>query len=254
MKDWTRIFNHPAWKSLTEERGGVEVVLAHPDVLLDLLGAMVVTHDRIVEGLQALPRLGLTTGQAIDLVEPALIDERVAVEAWTRAPDATESGVDRTGVPWCRREPFTQTSRAAVRTLRIRGLEPEEIDRLLFDYRPYPVAGPYLERHPLHPKAREVFLAHRDGWTPARMQRDLDVPDSSAEDILRSIGEMPNRGERARQQVSARDRHRTVVRLREREGLTNKEIAVRLGITENQVRKHFVREAKLRSRTRRAAE
>lgn len=251
MENWTRILDHPAWKSLTDERGGIDTVLTRPDLLLDLLGAMVVAHDRIVEGLQTLPRLGLTIGQAVDLIEPAIVDERAAVEAWARAPETVESGVDRTGAPWCRREPFTQSSRTAIRVLTIRGLEPEEIDRLLFDYRAEPVSGPYLERQPVHPKARDVFRAHCAGLTPARMEADLDIPDSTAEDILHQIDATPNRGERARQQASARDRHRTVVRLREREGKTNREIATKLGITENQVRKHFVREARLQSRTAR---
>jgi DNA-binding CsgD family transcriptional regulator len=251
MGNRTRIFDHPAWKSLTDERGGVAAVLAHPDLLLDLLASMVVAHDRIVDGLAALPRLGLTTGQAIDLLEPAILDERAAVEAWTRFPEGLEGGVDRTGTPWCRTEPFAQTCRAAVRILNIRDLEPDEIDRLLFDYRPYPVAGPYLERHPVHPKARDVFHAHRDGWTISRIQADLGIPDSTVEDILDQIGETPNRGERARQQESARSRHKTVVRLREKEGLTNREIADKLQITENQVRKHFVREAQIRARAAR---
>lgn len=55
---------------------------------------------------------------------------------------------------------------------------------------------------------------------------------------------------RARYRESARGRHRAVVRLATRDGMSGREIAVRLGITEGRVRDHLARQDRIRSRRR----
>lgn len=243
---WTRLFEHPLWRLIAADMGASpERLLEDQRLLLDFLTACVKFHDTLSDLTAGLPEYGLTVGQAVDLLYSALIAERAAVEKQDRP-----IGVDELAAGTARRaereqpQPLSREARAVTRELWIRGMEPERIDRLLFDTAGRPVAGPFLERQPPHRKAREVFAAHRAGLTLYRMERELRVDTTTATDILAQIGEKPNLSEERRR---ARSNAPVIVKLYE-QGLTYKQIVDRLAATDPDINVNKVRHALQRAR------
>lgn len=238
---WTRLFEHPFWRLIAADMGASpEVLLEDSQLLLDFLQECVRCHDTISDLSVALPDLGLSVGQAVDLIHPAILAERAAR---IRHDEAREVGCGRLH-DGDRLEPLSQEARTVVKALWIRGLDPERIDRLLFDYLARPVAAPFLDRHPVHRRARAVFKAHRAGLTVYRMERELRIDGTTATDILGLLGEKPNVSpERQR----ARSNATTIVKLYE-SGLTYQQIVDRLLPHDPDINLNKVRHALQRAR------
>lgn len=161
-----------------------------------------------------------------------LVDLMLAVrnaEAAARWPDF-EGGVPSC---WWPDRPATQIGRQAVVELHLWRFDDAQIDSM-FGF-PDGTSTSVLAAARIHPKAHEIIEAHLKGHSPSRISRDWSVGIPTINDILKSIGEEPNK---VRNLAKSADVNLAVKRLYE-QGASYREIADRLDITESNVRQRL---------------
>lgn len=232
--DWVRLFmlSPATWFALLEElrrRQEPAAVAWFHDACEEALRRLTDVH-------QQLPVLGLTVSGLAGIYEKAWAAQNEAVDHDDRPLGETETSRERNS---SRRSGWRDDLDAvlapamadAVINLHLRGAADSHISTILLIPADWPAKIVGAAR--LSPKAQAVVRAHLEGGSLAGIAKATGVPATSALRILRQVGEVPHG---ARERVDAADRARAIVRLREREGLTYKEIADRLGCSMDTVK------------------
>lgn len=232
--DWVRLFmlSPATWFALLEE------LRRRPEP-----AAVAWFHDaceeavrRLTEVHQHLPVLGLTVSRLAAIYEKAWAAQHQAVEHDDRPLGETETERERSSnhrVGW-RAEldaVLALEMEDAVVNLHLRGATDAHISTILVIPADWPAK--IVAHARLNPKAQTVVRAHLGGASLAGIAKATGVPATSALRILRQVDEAPHG---AKERVDAAARARDIVRLREREGLSYKDIAQRLGCSMDTVK------------------
>jgi DNA-binding CsgD family transcriptional regulator len=232
--DWVRLFmlSPATWFALLDELRRRQ----EPAAVAWFHDACEEAIRRLTDVHQHLPILGLTVSGLAGIYEKAWAAQNEAVEHDDRPLGETETSRERNSnhrAGW-RADldaVLAQEMADAVVNLHLRGATDSHISTILLIPADWPAR--IVEAARLSPKAQAVVRAHLEGASLAGIAKATGVPATSALRILRQIDEAPHG---AKERVDANARARAIVRLREREGLTYKEIADRLGCSMDTVK------------------
>jgi hypothetical protein len=227
------VFPH-LWEAWAADLGGIEAVARDPRRMARFNAECFASLRHALDFRAKLPGLGLSLAQAVGIIEEALEDENGATDE-LEAPTGVEEAVDadRPSAPMRfarNRYPASEAMRAAVLNFWVRGLPEACIDYVLS--LEAGTAARIVRQHPPHPGARKVAAAHFEGHPVSEVARRTGVPGSSVVRILGSIGE----GGSGTLREDVRRRTATIRRLRDKEGLSYKEISRRLSVSMDTVR------------------
>lgn len=185
-----------------------------------------------------LPGLGLTLARFVELREAANAAEQRAVTKDSAPLAQHEREEDRRYLDRQRERrrprtpgPLSDDLAGAIINLHLRGLDNERI-ACAFDI-PDDWPALVIARTHLHAGAHAVVREHLAGKTVAQINKTTKVPPASVVRILGQIGDPPNGTVK---RVDARARAATIVKLRENQGLTYKQIANKLGCSMDTVK------------------
>jgi hypothetical protein len=200
-----------------------------------------------------LPRIGLTLARFVELREGAWHAQYNAVAHDERPVADDETEAERLTSRRAAWRPDLEDAlapemRAAVINLHLRGLDDDSIACSLDLPPQWPPQ--IIGRARLNPKARDVVRHHLAGASLAGLAKATGVPASSTLRILRLVDEVPHG---AKERVDAAARARAIVRLREKEGLSYKEISERLGCSMDTVKNVLRRKRRPRYTKRKGA-